>query len=225
MNSLAKKSILLLLLATLSWGKAHALGDIFKWGLTGGVNITKAMSDDPGFMNTGWLFRSSDGYYLGASMRVSIPLLNLGFDASFTYSQELAELGSNGHSVSDRLRYFSMPVHVRYDFELPGLCEVLIPYVFTGPQCNFALNDFDWYSLVKMDEESRLQLDEAMNNLTEHRNWKWDIGFGAILGSRIQVHYNYAIPVTNAFHLQTMAEEYSNHFKLGTHRIGLTFFF
>lgn len=216
-------TLLALLLATI--GALRADSDILRWGISAGANITQASGNGPGLMNTGWLFDTESGYYLGLSARLSIPVLNVGLDASFLYSQETVTLASNHVVSSDYLRYFSIPLHLRYDFELPLLAEVLVPYIFAGPQVNLALNDFNWLELASQGYQSDVDPEQARHNTTHDQNWKLDLGFGLILVSHIQIHYNYAIPLTNTFSFSTAFDEGYNNFKLGTHRIGVTYFF
>jgi len=210
----------------LSMDSVFAGSDIFRWGITAGGNISKVDGTGTGFMDTGWHFDSSGGYFVGASARVSIPILNFGLDASFIYSQEMADIESNDVFITDKLRYFSIPLHLRYDIELPILSELVIPYVFAGPQCNLALNDFDWYRLFKQDPETAKSTYEVDTEyLSKDCVWKLDLGFGVIVGNHIQVSYFYAVPLESSFSFKTVYDDSRNQFKMGTHRIGLTYYF
>lgn len=225
MNRIISHISLLVVLAMMSIGTLRAESDIFRWGISAGANITKASGDGPGVWGTGWRFDTSGGYYVGLSARLSIPLINLGLDGSFLYSQEMADLRSEGIMVRDRLRYFSIPLHVRYDMELPALSEALIPYAFIGPQCNLALNDFDWYEALSQHENWKDLIDQRPETFTSRQHWKLDLGFGLILLHKIQIAYCYAIPLNDTFSFQTAVEDGNNNFRLGTHRIGVTYFF
>jgi hypothetical protein len=155
-----------------------------------------------------------------------LPILNFGLDASFVYSQEMADMGSGDANVMEKMRYFSVPVHVRYDLELPFFSNVIIPYVFAGPQCNFALNDFDLYNLFRQDPESRQHLYEVDSEYrTNKRVWKVDLGLGVILFDHFQVSYFYALPLESSFRFKTVYEDTKSHFRMGTHHVGLTFYF
>lgn len=224
-----KKRILLLMMSfcmASEWVSAQT--DSFMWGLTGGVNITKTNGEGKGFLNTGWDTNAGGGYWIGLQIRMSLPLIGLGLDASIDYSQEQATLYTSGGYASDKLRYFTFPVHVRYDLEVPGICDVIVPFAFIGPELNLALNDYDWYGLVHQNPEALEAAEEAYNanqNMTAKRLWKLDMGFGGILFGHLQLAYNYAIPLNSAFSFGTAYTEGKNNFKMGTHRIGLTYFF
>lgn len=226
MHTFLKRICLLLTGALLSSNCVMAGSDIFHWGITAGGNISKVSGSGSGFMDTGWKYDSSGGYFVGFSARLSIPIVNFGLDASFTYSQEMADIASNGANIMDKLRYFSIPVHLRYDFELPVLSGLVIPYAFVGPECNLSLNDFDVNEFFRKDPGSSRLLNEVdFDYLTKDQVWKLDLGFGVILFSHFQVSYFYAVPLESSFRFKTVYDDTSDHFRLGTHHIGLTYFF
>lgn len=220
-----RRITLILLLLMQSLCVLYAQSDIFRWGITGGANITRASSDGPGILNTGWRFDTSGGYYVGLSARLSIPVLNLGLEGSFVYSQETAKMQTSGIIAQDQLRYFSIPVHLRYDLELPLLSSTIIPFGFLGPQCNLSLNEFDWYDALSQYPDWKELISENPQNETPGRIWKFDLGFGVILLKHIQIAYSYAIPLSDTFSFETAIEQGNNNFRLGTHRIGVTYFF
>lgn len=226
MNGFMKRIGLVVAVIVVSLGQLCAGNDIFRLGITAGGNITKVRGSGEGFLHSGWRYDSSGGYFVGMAARVSIPILNFGLDASLVYSQEMADLESGNARLMDKLRYFSVPVHVRYDFELPMISELVAPYVFAGPQCNFALNEFDFYELFRQDPETARRFSEYdWEELTNSRVWKFDLGFGIIVASHVQVSYFYAIPLESTFRFKTLYDDSRTHFRTGTHRIGLTYYF
>ena len=226
MRTILKRFCLFLAVCLLSLNTAFADSDIFRWGITAGGNITKVDGSGTGFNYKGWHYDSSGGFFAGFTARVSLPILNFGLDGSFVYSQEMADLGSGDANVMEKLRYFSVPVHVRYDLELPFFSNIIIPYVFAGPQCNFALNDFDLYELFRQDPESQHNMDKVDSEYrTNKRVWKVDLGLGVILFDHFQVSYYYAMPLESSFRFKTVYEDTKSHFRMGTHHIGLTFYF
>ena len=223
--SLPKRLTALLLMLMCVVSPLLAGNDVLSFGVTAGANITKADASGKGFMNTGWNTDISGGYMLGVTARVDLPLLGFGFDVGFLYSQEMVYVASDGKEMHDKLRYYSIPLHLRYDFELPGISALVVPYAFAGPQCNLSLNEFDWYDIVGRDEASSQSIDDPDANQTSKRNWKMDLGFGVLLCSHVQLAYCYAIPLNDTFKFNTAYKESSNNFKLGTHRISVTYYF
>lgn len=223
-----KKIMLLLTMLCVALSQLSAQRTQVMWGITAGANITQVDAEGRGFLNSGWRSDASNGYWIGGQVRIALPISGLGLDGSFTYAQETATLASSGVMMSDRLRYFSIPIHARYDLEFPGTTEILIPFIFVGPQINLSLNDFDWFSLVSRDPLALLDEKTAnfnLDNKTNKQVWKLDMGFGAIFLSHVQLAYNYSIPINDTFKFRTVYEEGRNNFKLGTHRIGVTYFF
>jgi len=210
---------------------AQTAAQSFMWGVTAGANITKTDGEGKGLLNTGWDTDTQGGYWLGVQIRLGLPMSGFGLDASLNYSQEVATVSTGNESLvitaSDKLRYFTIPLHLRYDLELPGISEVLIPFAFAGPQVNFALNDFDWYSVARQapDAIKDTEKKEEVQYETSKQTWKIDLGFGVLLLGHVQLAYNYAIPLNDTFKFKTAYEDGKNNFKLGTHRIGLTYYF
>lgn len=219
------KKICMLLLAFLAVNTAYAYDDLFRWGITGGGNISKAEGDGPGFLDSGWDFDTSGGYFVGLTVKIGLPMTGFGLDGSFYYSQEMVDISSGGSRVTDKLRYFTIPVHLRYDLEVPAADNLIVPFGFVGPQCSFALNDFDWYALYSKDLLSSMAVHDPQYNETADQIWKLDLGFGVVLCGHVQIAYTYNVPLNNAFRFKTIYNDASENFKLGCHRIGLTYFF
>lgn len=220
-----RRFCLSLLMAVCAWVNAQAYDDLFRWGISAGGNISKADSDGQGFLNTGWRFDSSGGYYVGLSFKMGLPFPGWGIDGSLYYSQEMADISSNDCWFTDKLRSFNLPLHLRYDFEISDIEEAFVPFAFAGPQYCFKLNDFDWYRLFSKDPLSAESLHDPTLNVTADKLWKLDLGFGVVLGGRVQVAYTYVIPLNTAFRFQTVYDEARDNFKLGCHRIGMTYYF
>ena len=227
MNTVAKikNRCLMLLLLLLTTGHVHAYDDLLRWGISAGGNITKANSDGDGLMHTGWQFDSSGGYYVGVTLKLGLPLTGLGIDGSLYYSQEMVDIGTNNIWMTDKLRYFTIPVHLRYDLEVPGIDNALVPFGFVGPQCSLALNDYDWYRLLSTDPLSTLTTYSPTENYTADQIWKLDLGFGLIIMGHVQIAYSYDVPLNTAFRFKTIYNEASENFKMGCHRIGMTYYF
>ena len=214
------KRIFLLLIALLAINtQLFAESDVLRWGITGGVNITKAKKDG-GTYGTGWDFDATSGFYAGFIARLSLPILGFGLDGSLLYSQEAVSVagttsGTQEKTTTDRLRFISIPVHLRYDLEIAAVRNIVIPFAFAGPQWNLAMNNFNWENPQSGE-----------NWETNRQTWKFDLGFGAILFNHLQVSYNYAIPLNETFSVSSSTyNDVKNNYELGTHRIGLAYFF
>lgn len=221
-----KKITIVLVFCMMFCNVIRAENNLFAWGVTAGCNITKADTKGAGFFHTGWNFDSSGGYFVGLTAKVTAPILGIGVDASFVYQQEMVDIASGDISSTDKLRYFSLPVHLRYDFNIPILANYLSPYLFAGPRCQFALNDFDWYDVYGQTNVSAEGIQALWDECTSlKQTWKLDLGFGLLIARHVQLAYNYAIPLNDTFRLKTAIDEGSSNFKLGTHLITASYFF
>lgn len=171
------------------------------FGVTAGMNVTKPES---GKLQD-WKPDYESSWYMGIQAKVTLPILGLGFDGSLLYSQD---------KVSDAtLNSLCLPIHLRYDLQLPGIT----PFAFAGPQFSYNLTD---------DFEFEAFKGAVVAADTKAFTTKFDLGFGVVLANHLQVAYSYSIPMTDAFEISEAAyKNVESNFEMGTHRIGATFFF
>lgn len=197
---------------------------VIDFGVTAGMNIVQAEANDEN-AKYGWSSDSQNGWYAGLQLKFTFPVVGLGLDVAATYAQnestfQLAtsdQLGE-GHgkleSIDKKTGFICVPLHLRWDISLPAVNYAVTPYFFTGPQAN--------YSVKKFEDD----VDQKFNDIdfnSESLVWKWDLGAGVILLKHLQVAYAYEFPLTNttSFSYDDIKADY----KMGTHRIGLTYYF
>ncbi|MCD8317993.1 MAG: porin family protein [Paraprevotella sp.] len=174
-----KMSIIGVCLVSLLWvTPAHAQ---FKWGLEGGVNLSKV-----NVTGDGHLFSSSNrtGWFVGPKVQVTMPIIGLGLDASILYSQKYMKLESNGEASSNKsMPYIEIPINLRYNYGFSSLAGV---YVATGPQ-------YSWY----VGSRNLIFSGESIGSL-ERSTFSWNVGAGVNLLSHFQlgVTYNIALGET-----------------------------
>ncbi len=109
-----------------------------KFGLKGGLNIT-SMS-----MNSEVLDASNRaGFFIGPSVKFTLPVVGLGIDGSVVYDQRESKLNlsnstASGTSTTLKQQSINIPINVRYTF---GLCDLAGIYVAAGPQFGFNVGD------------------------------------------------------------------------------------
>ena len=193
---------LLLLFCVLSVMPARA--KVLRFGLSGGINVTKPSGDH-------WKADNENGWYAGVKTKISMPVVGLGLDLGVTYSMEKVSITDpdNGLEAKDKIYYVSVPLNLRYDLSLPAIGYILTPYIALGPQLNYACNDFktDW---------------ENDSFSTKRMLWRFNLGAGAMLFNHLEVGYRYGIPLGNTIEWKDM--EKSN-LESGIHQIGLTYYF
>jgi hypothetical protein len=196
-----KKKILTLCCAAAMMSSMPLAAETFSWGITGGLNVSKLDAESA---------QSNNGWYAGLTGKVTLPILNLGFDGSLLYSKERAGIMGNDEDAS----FISIPINLRYDFQLPVLSNVFVPFVFVGPQFDWNVNN----AQVAWQEGETLNYFRLKNS-----TWKGNIGVGAILCNHLQISYAYSLPFSDSWY-GTIASARENS-KLSTHKIGVTYYF
>lgn len=150
-----------------------------KFGIKGGLNITDmSLSND--------VFETSNrtGFFIGPTIKFTLPIVGLGIDASALYDQREGEVNVEADDntlVSTRLKQKSIniPINLRYDIGLGSLAAV---YLAAGPQLGFNVGDKN-QSLYKDVAEWRLNTS----------NFSVNVGAGVMLLGHLQVGANYNI--------------------------------
>ncbi len=151
----------------------------FKIGIKGGLNITDmSLSND--------VFETSNrtGFFIGPTIKFTLPIVGLGIDASALYDQREGEVNVEADDntvVSTKLKQkaINIPINIRYDIGLGSLAAV---YLAAGPQFGFNVGDKN-QSLYKDVAEWRLS----------SSNFSVNVGAGVMLLSHLQVGANYNI--------------------------------
>lgn len=150
-----------------------------KFGIKGGLNITDmSLSND--------VFETSNrtGFFIGPTIKFTLPIVGLGIDASALYDQREGEVNVEADDntlVSTRLKQKSIniPINLRYDIGLGSLAAV---YLAAGPQFGFNVGDKN-QSLYKDVAEWRLNTS----------NFSVNVGAGVMLLGHLQIGANYNI--------------------------------
>ncbi len=111
-----------------------AQAQLIKWGVKGGVNMTKIDFDN--------YKDKMAGFFIGPMAEVTIPLLGLGVDASLLLSQK----GVKADSDDTKQMGLDIPVNLKYTF---GLGSALGIFVAAGPDFYFDFKDKGRYERKK----------------------------------------------------------------------------
>lgn len=149
-----------------------------KFGVKGGLNVTDMSL-------SGKLVDADNraGFFIGPTMKFTLPIVGLGIDASALYDQRSAKLdvqdADDGHRETIKQRQIAIPVNVRYGWGLSSVADV---FLFAGPQFGFAIGDKD-QSLYEDVADWKLKTS----------NFSVNVGVGATLLSHLQLTANYNI--------------------------------
>lgn len=150
-----------------------------KFGIKGGLNITDmSLSKD--------VFETSNrtGFFIGPTIKFTLPIVGLGIDASALYDQREGEVnvtGDNNTIVSTKLKQKSIniPINLRYDIGLGSLAAV---YLAAGPQFGFNVGD-----------KNQSLYEDVVNWRLSSSNFSVNVGAGVMLLSHLQIGANYNI--------------------------------
>lgn len=139
-----------------------------KFGLKGGLNVTDmSFSEDVADVS------NRTGFFIGPSVKFTLPLVGLGIDAAALYDQREAKVKGADEKIKQQA--INIPINLRYSIGLGSLASV---YLAAGPQFGFNVGD---KSIKEID-------------------WKWkdsnfsvNVGAGVSVIKHIEVGANYNI--------------------------------
>ena len=174
------------------------------WGLQAGLNMTNVSVKDA-VDNAGEAVKSRTGFFVGPTVKFTLPIVGLGIDASALYDQREGKSGTE----TIKSQSLQIPVNVRYGIGLGSIAEV---FAFAGPQFGFKLSGDKNFG----SEEWTLK----SSNLSAN------IGIGATVLSKLQakLNYNIALGKTGEFKDKDIAKEIGSA-KFNAWQISLAYFF
>ena len=189
-----------------------------KFGLKGGLNVTNMSLNSEVFDAD-----NQTGFFIGPTVKFTLPIVGLGIDASALYDQRDAKFKveeGDGASVESKIKNQSIniPINLRYGVGLGSTASI---YLFAGPQFGFNVGDKN-QSLYKDVAQWRLKSSTFSVN----------VGLGAMLLSHLQISANYNIAcgktgeTTMPEALGTTAQEvFSKRGRVNAWQIGLAYYF
>ena len=205
-NHLLKQSIMKKLFAVVLMAVAFAMPSKaqFSWGIQAGLNMSNVSVKDA-VDNYGKAVKSRTGFFVGPTVKFTLPIVGLGVDASALYDQREGKAGDEVIKSSS----IQIPINVRYGIGLGSIAEV---FAFAGPQFGFKLSGDKNFG----SEEWTLK----SSNLSAN------IGIGATVMSKLQakLNYNIALGKTGEFKDKDIAKEIGSA-KFNAWQISLAYFF
>lgn len=108
-----------------------------KFGLKGGLNVTNMSLNSEVFDAD-----NQTGFFIGPTVKFTLPIVGLGIDASALYDQRDAKVKveDDGESVESKIKNQSIniPINLRYGV---GLGSTASLFLFAGPQFGFNVGD------------------------------------------------------------------------------------
>lgn len=164
---------------------ASAQAQSLKFGLKGGLNITKMSFDEKVFDSS-----NKAGFFIGPTAQVSLPLGGLGVDISALYDQKESKVSDETIKQQSIL----VPVNLRLKLGLGSQAGV---YLAAGPQFGFNVGD-DKFTFKSVATDASGAKEEINNTFQlKKSNFSVNLGAGVYLGGHVEVGFAYNIPMGN----------------------------
>jgi len=144
-----------------------------KFGLKGGLNVTNmSLSSDVVKKD------NQNGFFVGPTIKVSIPLVGLAVDGAVLYDQRGAKLINDDESEKVTQKSVVVPINLRYGIGLGSIASI---YLAAGPQFGFNVGDDDF----KWNDEASYSIKKS--------NFSINVGAGVSLISHLEIGVTYNI--------------------------------
>lgn len=169
------KKIFMLLAMIVTMTAANNASAQIKFGLKGGVNVTDMSLNSSVFDAS-----NRTGFFVGPTIKVQLPLVGLGIDASALYDQREAKIKVGNTTTKETLRSqaINVPINLRYGWGLSSMANI---FLFAGPQFGFNVGDKD----QKINDKSTWSV--------KNSNFSLNFGAGVTLLSHLQLTANYNV--------------------------------
>ncbi|MCR4764871.1 MAG: porin family protein [Bacteroidaceae bacterium] len=190
-----KKFLSVLLVAVCSLAMAMPADAQVRFGVKGGLNLSK-MSTDITNATLDGIKDNSTGFFIGPTVEATVPLIGIGVDGALMYSQRgSGDLKQQG---------IELPINLKYSIGLGDMASV---FLAAGPDFFFNLKDVD---LTGVDKKS------AQVGL--------NVGAGVKLVNHLQIGINYQFALGDSFNFKNIVGVDTKN-KLNTWQLSLAYFF
>lgn len=167
------KKVFTAILFAVALMSATAVQAQLKFGLKGGLNVTN-MSFSSDVIDKS----NQTGFFIGPTVKFTLPLVGLGIDAAALFDQRNAKAGAEGDEVTLKQRSINIPINLRYNIGLGSMAGI---YLAAGPQFGFNIGDktFSWDNVTNYDMSDS--------------NFSINVGAGVSLIQHLEIGFTYNI--------------------------------
>ncbi len=162
-----------------------------KFGLTGGLNVTSMK------FNSDLVSKSNRaGFYVGPTIKLTLPIVGLTVDAAALYDQRDAKVGDE--SVSQKS--INIPINLRYGIGLGSKANI---FAFAGPQFGFNIGDKNYSSGLSLNAIQTNWNTVASTFQMKKSNFSINVGIGVGIFSHLEAKATYNIAIGKTGELST----------------------
>lgn len=176
------------------------------FGIKGGLNETKLSLNQSDLEES---ISNKSGFFIGPTVRFTLPILSLGMDAAVLYDQREAEVKDTGEKLQQKS--VQIPIHARYGFGLGAFASL---YLYAGPQFGFNVGG---------DTEKQKVSDWSLKTA----NISGNAGLGLMFANHLQVSVNYNFALSKNAEYKVIKNGIENHVKVKNNawQIALAYYF
>ena len=173
------------------------------FGIKGGYNITNFSFSENVIAKD-----NQQGFFIGPSLKIGIPVLPIGFEIAALYDQRDAKL--EVEKISQKS--INIPINVRYELGLGDMAGI---YVAAGPQFGFNIGD------------KKFSFSNANDYKMKDSNLSLNLGAGIRLVSHLEIGFNYNIALgkTGEFNEVDGAKNFLGNGKANAWQISAAYYF
>lgn len=175
-----------------------------KFGLKGGLNLTSLSADGVNSTNKA-------GFFVGPTVKFTLPVVGLSLDASALYDQRQAKI--KGTDETFKSQTIQIPINVRYGI---GLSSVVNIFAFAGPQFGFNIGD--------KSKDLNAIVEGVKGWSLKSSNISGNVGIGATVLSKLQITANYNFQISKAGEV-VLDDGTTGKMKFNSWQLGLGYFF
>ena len=178
----------------------------FSWGIQAGLNMTNVSASD-----LNGTVKSRTGFFVGPTVKFSLPIVGLGIDASALYDQREGKAEVAGQTETVKSQSIQVPINLRYGIGL-GVAEV---FAFAGPQFGFNIGG------------KKGVFNDMADWTLKSSNFSANVGLGATILGKLQakINYNVALGKTGEFESVSSTVKQVVDAKFNAWQISLAYFF
>lgn len=122
------------------------------------------------------------GWTAGVMGEFTVPVIGISADLSAMYVRRNTKFLQEQGISKDNRDYIELPLNVRYNFSIPVVNRVVLPYIGVGPSVSFLT--------------SRKNIKDAYSNKSV--DWAFNFGFGLRFLNHIDLNVRYGLGLTKA---------------------------
>lgn len=122
------------------------------------------------------------GWTAGVMGEFTVPVIGISADLSAMYVRRNTKFLAEQKIPKDNRDYIELPLNIRYNFSIPVVNRVVLPYIGVGPSVSFLT--------------SRKNIKDAYSNKSV--DWAFNFGFGLRFLNHIDLNARYGLGLTKA---------------------------